>query len=75
MLFGKRSSRIRCYAELTIHIGKRVGLKAEVFYCPAMVFSSSQDINYFSLSGHTRRRRSSLCGEREMSLRVPRAST
>jgi len=40
-----------------------------------MVFSSAQDINYFSFSGHTRRRRSSWCGVRVMSSRVPRAST
>ena len=40
-----------------------------------MVFSSSQDINYFRFSGHTRRRRSFLCGARVMSGRVPRAST
>ena len=40
-----------------------------------MVFSSSQDINYFSFPGRTRRRRSSLCGVRVMSIRVQRAST
>ena len=64
-----------CDAQFVINTGKRAYIKTEVFYCPAMVFSSSQDINYFSFSGHTRRRGSALCGVRVMSSRVSRAST
>ena len=62
-------------AQFVSNTGKRAYIKTEVFYCPAMVFSSSQDISYFSFSGHTRRRGSSLCGVRVMSSRVSRAST
>ena len=49
--------------------------KLKFFYFPGMVFRSSEEINYFSFSGHTRRRPSCWRGVPVMSIREPRAAT
>ena len=49
--------------------------KLKFLYCPGMVFRSSEDINYFSLSAHERRRRTSRLAARVMSRRVPHEMT